>query len=115
MTPGVPGWPGSWMTVSDVFHIAGRGTVVTGQLQGSSPLNAGDVMACDGARWPVTSIEQFRAVLTTAMPGSDIGILLGKGPAADLLPGRTVTFEPGTGAGVSPADGQRPRKKLWRR
>jgi translation elongation factor EF-Tu-like GTPase len=68
------------MTVSDVFHIPGRGNVVTGRLQGNG----------------------------------DIGVLLRKGPAGDVLRGRTVTFEPGTAAG-SPQPGQRPGKRRWRR
>jgi translation elongation factor EF-Tu-like GTPase len=115
MPPGAASWPGTWMTVSDVFHIRGRGTVVTGQLQGSTPLNIGDAMTCDGARWPVTGIEQFRAVLTTAMPGAEIGVLIAAGPGADALRGRTVTFEPGGAPGSQPFDGPPPRKSRWRR
>jgi translation elongation factor EF-Tu-like GTPase len=121
MPPGTPGGPATWMTVSDVFHIRGRGTVVTGQLQGSAPLSAGDDLVCDGQRWPVASIEQFRAVLTTAMPGSEIGVLLAGVPAGDALRGRTVTFEPSGNGPVPPPPGgqpigvQPPKKKLWRR
>jgi elongation factor Tu len=114
MPPGGPGWPGPWMTVSDVFHIAGRGTVVTGRLQGNFPLNVGDALVCEGARWQVASIEQARSVRTTAEPGCDIGVLLRKGPAGDVLRGRTVMFEPGTAAG-SPQSGERPGKRRWRR
>jgi len=106
MPPGVPGRPVAWMTVSDVFHIPRRGTVVTGQLQGGAPLNVGDALVCEGGRWQVAGIERFRAVLTSALPGSNIGVLLRNGPAGDVLRGRTVTFEPaGTG----------PKKRLWRR
>jgi translation elongation factor EF-Tu-like GTPase len=114
MPPGGPDGPDSWMTVSGVFHIAGRGTVVTGQLQGSAPLNVGDALVCEGARWEVSGIEQFRSMLTTAMPGSNIGVLLRKGPAAEGLLDRTVTFEPGSPTG-NPLSGLRPRKRPWRR
>jgi translation elongation factor EF-Tu-like GTPase len=114
MPPAGPGWPGSWMTVSDVFRIPGRGIVVTGRLQGNVPLNVGDALVCEGARWQVSSIEQARSVRTTAEPGGDIGVLLREGPAGDVLRGRTVTFEPGTAAG-SPQSGLRPGKKRWRR
>jgi elongation factor Tu len=113
MPPDGSGWPDPWMTISDVFHIAGRGTVVTGQLQGSVPLNVGDALVCEGARWQVAGIEQFRALLTTAMPGSNIGILLRNGPRGDVLRGRTVTFEPGDAAGSPLFD--LPRKRRWRR
>jgi elongation factor Tu len=78
MPPGGPGGADLWMTINDVFHIPGRGTVVTGQLEGSVPLNVGDTLVCQGVRWQVSGIEMFRAVLTTAEPGSNIGILLRK-------------------------------------
>jgi elongation factor Tu len=110
MPPGGPGGPGLWMTVSDVFHIPGRGTVVTGQLEGNVPLNVGDSLVCDGTSWQVSGIEQFRSRLTTAEPGSDVGILLRNGPPGDVLRGRAVTFAQGT-SGFGP----RPGKRRWRR
>jgi translation elongation factor EF-Tu-like GTPase len=102
------------MVVSDVFRIPGRGTVVTGLLQGNFPLNVGDAMECEGARWQVSGIEQARSARTTAEPGGDVGVLLRGGPPGDVLRGRTVTFEPGTTAG-SPPSGMRPGKRRWRR
>jgi elongation factor Tu len=102
------------MIVSDVFKIPGRGTVVTGRLQGNFPLNVGDALVCEGTRWQVSGIEQARSVRTTAEPGGDIGVLLRQGPAGDVLRGRTVTFEPGTATG-SPPSGQRPARRRWRR
>jgi len=108
--------PQQWMTVEDVFHIRNRGTVVTGQLQGTGLLNVGDTLVCDGQRWRIDRIEQFRAALTSAAPGQNIGIMLGKGPSGDVLRGRTVQFEPTVTAGqiagyaISAA-----RKKRWRR
>jgi translation elongation factor EF-Tu-like GTPase len=97
------------MTISDVFHIPGRGTVVIGQLEGNVPLNVGDTMICEDASWQVHSIEKFRVVLTTAEPGSNIGILLKKGPPGDALRDRTVTFE--RTSQFQP----KPKKRLWRR
>ena len=94
--PDVFGPPQAWMTVSDVFHITGRGTVITGQLQGGTPLNVGDVVVCEDERWSVGGIEQFRSALTTAMPGSNVGVLLRHGPPGDMLRGATVRFEPGS-------------------
>ena len=108
--PGEPGWIGAWMTVDDVFHIRGRGTVVTGRLQGSVQLNTGDTLVCDGARWAVIQIEQFKATLPTAQPGANIGVLLNNGPPADVLRGRTVKFE----SGVSPGGFLQPKKRRWR-
>jgi elongation factor Tu len=108
--PGGPDGPDSWMTISDVFYIPGRGTVVTGQLEGNVPLNVGDVLVGPGGKWQISGIEQFRAMLTTAEPGSNIGILLRKGPPGDVLRGWTVTFEPG-----SSRFDPRPKKRLWRR
>jgi elongation factor Tu len=110
MPPGGLGGPNLWMTISDVFRIPGRGTVVTGQLEGNVPLNVGDALVCDGASWQVSGIEQFRSVLTTAEPGSNIGVLLRNGPRGDVLRGQTVTFERGTSR-----SGLAPRKRLWRR
>lgn len=99
-----------WMAVTDIFHIQGRGTVVTGQLEGQGLLNVGDWLHCDGQRWKVSAIEQFRATLPTAGPGMNVGILLRKGPAADVLTGKTVQFE--QTAGWQTVE---PRKKRWRR
>jgi translation elongation factor EF-Tu-like GTPase len=98
MPPDVAGSADLWMTIDDGFHIPGRGTVVIGQLQGNVPLNVGDTLVCGGGRWKVSGIERFRVLLTTAEPGSTIGVLLKKGPGGDVLIGRTVTFEPGTSA-----------------
>jgi elongation factor Tu len=116
-------WPQLWMTVGDVFHIRGRGTVVTGRLEGSGRLNLGDSLVCDGMHWQVSGIEQFRAALTVAEPGTDIGILLGGGPAGDVLRGRTVQFEPGSATKFEPDSASAslqftvlaPKRKRWRR
>jgi translation elongation factor EF-Tu-like GTPase len=110
MPPGDPTGPDLWMTISDVFHIPGRGTVVTGRLEGNVPLNIGDALVCEGASWQVSGIEKFRVVLTTAEPGSNIGVLIKNGPPGDVLRDRTVTFERGTSR-FAP----RPGKRFWHR
>ena len=111
------------MIIDDVFHITGRGTVVTGQLQGNVPLSVGDTMVCEGQRWKVSGIEQFRKQTNTADPSSQIGVLLGKGPKADVLRGRMAQFETKAAAQSGSAPGQAgpqftvlPEKKhRWRR
>jgi elongation factor Tu len=104
---------GPWMTIEDVFHIPRRGTVVTGQLQGSSPLHVGDTLVGGGGRWRVSGIEQFKAVLPAAMPGTNIGVLLKDGPASDVLRGQTVQFEV-AGANLPVAEPS-PKRRRWRR
>ena len=104
-----------WMTVSDVFHIKGRGTVLTGRLEGQGQLNVGDVAMCDGMSWQVTAIEKFRATLMTADPGMDIGVLLRHGPPSMLRDTR-VYFQSETDPGMGPQlSGLDSKKKRWRR
>lgn len=57
------------MYVADVFHIRGRGTVLTGRLEGQGQLDVGDYAVCEAGTWQVTKIEAFRATLETAAPG----------------------------------------------
>jgi len=104
------------MTIQDVFHIKGRGTVVTGRLQGNGELDVGDVMLCDGRRWQVRGIERFGAVLTSAQPGSNIGVLIADDRAADMLRGCMVQFAPGTPSAGSQDQFRvlAPKKKRWR-
>lgn len=108
--------PQLWMTVSDVFHIKGRGTVITGQLEGDGQLNLGDAVVCDGMRWQVGGIEMFRASLLAAEPGMNIGVLLKNGPPREMLYGSTVQFESGGGVAMGPQlSAIAPKKKRWRR
>lgn len=86
--------PQLWMTAVDVFHIKGRGTVVTGQLEGQGWLNVGDTLVCERDRWPVSAIEQFRGASAEAGPGANVGVLLRTGPPADVLRGKIVQFLP---------------------
>lgn len=114
MPPMDPIEPQLWMNVGDVFAIKGRGTVVTGQLEGSGDLRVGDTLVCEGQHWPVSGIEAFRAALQAAEPGSNIGILLRNGPEADVLRGKLVQFVPSPRSSTqSTADaGKKPRR--WR-
>lgn len=91
-SPMDPVEPGLWMNVGDMFHIKGRGTVVTGLLEGDGELRPGDALVCEGQHWPVSAIEAFRAALQVALPGANIGILLRTGPEADVLRGKIVQF-----------------------
>jgi translation elongation factor EF-Tu-like GTPase len=100
------------MNVGDVFHIKGRGTVVTGLLEGNGDLRVGDALVCEGQHWPVSAIEAFRATLQVAEPGLNIGVMLRTGPPGDVLRGRLVQFVPGP-KNLGPPPGL--RKKRWRR
>ena len=109
---------GAWMIVSDVFSIKGRGTVITGRLEGDGLLGVGDIAVCEGMRWKVSKIEMFRAELMTAEPGQNIGVLLKTDPPRGmLLRNRLVQFESDDGGGaMGPQFSElEPRKKRWRR
>ena len=108
--------PGLWMGVSDVFLIKGRGTVITGQLEGSGELQVGGTAECDGMRWKVQGIETFGAQLMKAEPGMNIGVLLSGGPSRDVLRNRVVQFASDPSAVMGPQFSVvEPRKKRWRR
>jgi translation elongation factor EF-Tu-like GTPase len=108
-----------WMRVEDIFHIRGRGTVVTGKLDGSGELRVGDTMHCDGVSWHVSGIEQFMKSLPVAQPGANIGVLLSSGPPGDMLRGCVVGFgaagASGSQLGPSLGIAQDAKKKRWRR
>ena len=126
-----PGWdasspdsggPALWMRVEDIFHIRGRGTVLTGRLDGVGELRVGDTMHCDGVSWRVAGVEQFAKSLPVAQPGANIGVLLSNGPPGDRLRGCVVAFGvPGaslqSGGQLGPSLGTpvEPKKKRWRR
>lgn len=110
------------MRVEDIFHIRGRGTVITGKLDGVGELRVGDTMHCDGVTWKVGGVEQFSKSLQVAHPGTVIGVLLGNGPSGDMLRGCVVAFgvrganlDSGGQLGPSLGMSVEPRKKRWRR
>jgi len=43
--------PRLWMTVSDVFRLTGRGTVITGQLEGDGQLMGPQLSALAPKKW----------------------------------------------------------------
>jgi elongation factor Tu len=87
------------MTVDDVFYIRGRGTVVTGKVEGGV-VRVGDEVRV-GGRGPmrVDGVEAFRKVLEQAEPGMNIGLLLTKLDRSEVQAGDVIT---GEGGGVEP-------------
>ena len=86
------------MRVEDVFHISGRGHVVTGTVEGG-PVRVGDevVARTSGGeqRCTVTGVNLAKQLVNEGAVGQDVGLLL-RG------------FAPGTlkdGAGISVTDG----------
>jgi translation elongation factor EF-Tu-like GTPase len=82
------------LTVEDVFTITGRGTVVTGRVE-SGRLDVGQrvQLVRDGvpvAASEVSGIEKFRATLTTATAGENVGLLLRGLATADVQRGDVV-------------------------
>ncbi len=104
-SPAGPPGPRIWMIAVDVFHLAGRGTVVTGRLEGDQQLGVGYTAICDGQRWPVSQISQLQVSRLSADPGTEVGVLLRDGPPSEVLRGKVIWFEP-----VVPQDPQ-PRWK----
>jgi elongation factor Tu len=81
------------MTIADVFSIRGRGTVVTGRVEGGT-LSVGDEVYIKGPagskRTVVTAIEAFRAQLERAGVGDNIGLLLHNIAREDVQRGDVV-------------------------
>lgn len=111
-----PAGAGLWMIVDDVFHIRGRGAVLTGLLQGDGQLNLGDSLLGNGQSWPVSGIEQLGRALTTALPGANVGILIGNEAAAQALRGRMVQFDSsgGSQSGMPSPIVAPPKRRRWR-
>jgi elongation factor Tu len=67
------------MPIEDVFSITGRGTVVTGRIEGGR-VNVGDTIAIVGLRdtttTTVTGVEMFRKLLDSGEAGDNVGVLL---------------------------------------
>lgn len=86
------------MPVEDVFSISGRGTVVTGRVEGGQT-NIGDEVEIVGLRattkTTVTGVEMFRKQLDKAMAGDNAGILLRGTKREDVERGQ-VLAKPGT-------------------
>jgi elongation factor Tu len=67
------------MPIEDVFSITGRGTVVTGRIEGGK-VNVGDTIEIvgltDTTSTTVTGVEMFRKLLDSGMAGDNVGVLL---------------------------------------
>jgi elongation factor Tu len=67
------------MPIEDVFSITGRGTVVTGRIEGGK-VTVGDEIAIvglkDTTKTTVTGVEMFRKLLDSGQAGDNVGVLL---------------------------------------
>lgn len=90
-----------YLLIEDVFHIAGRGMVATGYVQGAS-VHVDDAvtvvrMSGEHLAAKVSGIEMYKKLLDRADPGDAVGILLmgtkpGQVAAGDVL---TASAAPG--------------------
>ncbi len=78
------------MTVTDVFSIRGRGTVVTGLVE-SGVLRVGDEIRLTGQKGEkkvvVAALEMFRKELKEAAAGTNVGVLLRSLTKDEVHPG----------------------------
>lgn len=90
------------MTVKNVFFVnaPGKGTVLTGHLDGWGVLRVGDGLACGDQAFEILSIEKFRHALRQIEGGHDVGLALGIHVPVNGFAGQTVTFLPRPAAGV---------------
>jgi translation elongation factor EF-Tu-like GTPase len=83
------------LTVTDVFAIKGRGTVVTGAVEaGSISVGADIAISRNGQplrRTKVTGVEMFRTKLDTAVAGQHVGLLLDQVERDDVAAGDVLT------------------------
>jgi len=67
------------MPIEDVFSITGRGTVVTGRVEGGK-VHVGDTIEIvgltDTSSTTVTGVEMFRKLLDEGQAGDNVGVLL---------------------------------------
>ena len=67
------------MPIEDVFSITGRGTVVTGRIEGGK-VHVGDTIEMVGLKdttsTTVTGVEMFRKLLDQGQAGDNVGVLL---------------------------------------
>jgi elongation factor Tu len=86
------------MPVEDVFSITGRGTVVTGRVEGGI-VRVGETIEIVGIRTTtsttVTGVEMFRKLLDEGRAGDNIGVLL-RGTKKDDVERGQVLAKPGS-------------------
>lgn len=67
------------MVVEDVFHISGRGTVITGRIERGfvKPSDAVELVGIKPAKAAtVVSVEAFQQMLTEGKAGDNVGLVL---------------------------------------
>jgi len=86
------------MPIEDVFSITGRGTVVTGKIEGGT-VNVGESIEIVGIKdtqtTTCTGVEMFRKLLDSGEAGDNVGILL-RGTAKDEVARGQVLAAPGS-------------------
>ncbi|WP_336248921.1 elongation factor Tu [Stomatohabitans albus] len=86
------------MPIEDVFSITGRGTVVTGRIEGGV-VKTGDEVEIVGIRpiqkTTVTGVEMFRKLLDEGRAGDNVGVLL-RGTKKEEVERGQVLAAPGT-------------------
>jgi elongation factor Tu len=86
------------MPVEDVFSITGRGTVVTGRVEGGV-VKVGETVEIvgitDTSSTTVTGVEMFRKLLDEGRAGDNIGVLL-RGTKKDDVQRGQVLCKPGS-------------------
>ena len=86
------------MPIEDVFSIAGRGTVVTGRIEGGI-VKVGDELSIigvkDTTKTTCTGVEMFRKLLDEGRAGENVGVLL-RGTKRDDVERGQVLAIPGS-------------------
>ena len=86
------------MPIEDVFSITGRGTVVTGKIEGGT-INVGESIEIVGIKdtqtTTCTGVEMFRKLLDSGEAGDNVGILL-RGTGKDDVSRGQVLAAPGS-------------------
>ena len=86
------------MPIEDVFSITGRGTVVTGRIEGGL-VKVGDTVEIVGIKdttsTTVTGVEMFRKLLDEGQAGDNVGVLL-RGTKQDEVERGQVLAAPGS-------------------
>ena len=86
------------MPIEDVFSITGRGTVVTGKIEGGI-IKVGESVEIVGIRdlqtTTVTGVEMFRKLLDEGQAGDNVGLLL-RGTGKDEVERGQVVAAPGS-------------------
>ena len=86
------------MPIEDVFSITGRGTVVTGRIEGGK-VHVGDTVEIvgltDTSSTTVTGVEMFRKLLDEGQAGDNVGVLL-RGTKKEEVERGQVLAKPGS-------------------